>query len=247
MIDAIRTLRYSQEGQEPMHAHQQGQLIILACGVARVRAAHQLWALVPGQALWIPGGAVHELQAIVPLMTHNIYLTAEASRRFGSEFKGLQATPLLNELVEARLGGGDDPQRHELLSNLILSELQRLPALTLCHLTLPQDRRTRLLCDALCASPAHGETLAWWSKTVGASERTLARLFREETRMSFSEWRQQLRLVEAIFHLARGATIASLALDMGYKTPSAFIAMFKKRLGVSPQRYLRPTTQINSE
>lgn len=76
-------------------------------------------------------------------------------------------------------------------------------------------------------------------KKVGASERTLARLFREETQLSFSEWRQQIRLLEAVCNLARGVAVGQLAHELGYASPSAFIAMFRKKLGVSPQRYIQ--------
>lgn len=74
---------------------------------------------------------------------------------------------------------------------------------------------------------------------MGASERTLARLFREETQLSFSEWRQQIRLLEAVCNLARGVAVSTLANDLGYASASAFIAMFRKKLGVSPQRYIQ--------
>jgi AraC-like DNA-binding protein len=56
---------------------------------------------------------------------------------------------------------------------------------------------------------------------VGASERTLARLFREETHLSFSEWRQRIRLLEAVCNLARGVTVSKLAHELGYASASA--------------------------
>ena len=76
-----------------------------------------------------------------------------------------------------------------------------------------------------------------WSKFAGVSTRTLARLFQAETGMSFRAWRQQLRLQRALEMLADGQAVTSVALDLVYDSPSAFIAMFRRTLGASPTRY----------
>jgi AraC-like DNA-binding protein len=38
--------------------------------------------------------------------------------------------------------------------------------------------------------------------------------------------------------LTEGRAVTSVALDLGYYSPSAFIAMFRRALGASPIRYL---------
>ncbi|MEO8559755.1 MAG: helix-turn-helix transcriptional regulator, partial [Rhodospirillales bacterium] len=83
-------------------------------------------------------------------------------------------------------------------------------------------------------------TLEQFADDANASARTLARLFRSETNMSFGAWRQQLRLLEAVRRMAGGAPITTVALDLGYDSPSAFAAMFRKTLGVPPSRYFGP-------
>jgi AraC-like DNA-binding protein len=57
--------------------------------------------------------------------------------------------------------------------------------------------------------------------------------------MTFGKWRQQLRLMEAMRHLAEGAKVTHAALESGYGTPSAFISMFRKALGTTPKVYFR--------
>ena len=37
--------------------------------------------------------------------------------------------------------------------------------------------------------------------------------------------------------LAGGEAVTNVAMDVGYESPSAFIAMFKKVLGTTPGRY----------
>jgi AraC-like DNA-binding protein len=74
---------------------------------------------------------------------------------------------------------------------------------------------------------------------VGASERTLSRLFHKETGMSFQQWRKQLLLHEAIDLLGKGESVLNVALELGYSSPSAFVAMFRKALGTTPARYFK--------
>jgi AraC-like DNA-binding protein len=57
--------------------------------------------------------------------------------------------------------------------------------------------------------------------------------------MNFNQWRQQLRLVHALRLLAAGAKVTAVALDVGYDSPSAFIAAFRRVLGETPARYFR--------
>ena len=64
--------------------------------------------------------------------------------------------------------------------------------------------------------------------------------------MTFRKWRQQLRLLHAMQRLAAGEKVTAAALDAGYNSPSAFIAMFRKQLGTTPTRYMEenPKTQF---
>ena len=71
----------------------------------------------------------------------------------------------------------------------------------------------------------------------GVSKRTLERLFRAETGLTFGRWRQQARLLEALRLIAAGRPVTTVTLDVGYESPSAFIAMFKNALGTTPSRY----------
>lgn len=56
--------------------------------------------------------------------------------------------------------------------------------------------------------------------------------------MTFSKWRQQLRLLHVMQRLASGEKVIAAALDAGYNSTSAFISMFSKQLGQTPARYL---------
>jgi AraC-like DNA-binding protein len=87
------------------------------------------------------------------------------------------------------------------------------------------------------ADPADGRGLAEWAEQVGASERTLARLFQSELDTSFGAWRQQLRLARAVDEISRGLPVAQVAATVGYASQAAFSAMFSRALGVPPSRF----------
>ena len=61
--------------------------------------------------------------------------------------------------------------------------------------------------------------------------------------MTFSKWRQQLRLMQAMRLLAEGAKVTHAALESGYSTSSAFICMFRKALGTTPAVYFAADTE----
>lgn len=87
--------------------------------------------------------------------------------------------------------------------------------------------------------PQNDDIIERWGERVGASNRTVARLFKEETGLSFGQWRQQLGLAEAVARLALDVPVATIATELGYQSSSAFISMFRKTPGNTPQRYLK--------
>jgi AraC-like DNA-binding protein len=78
-----------------------------------------------------------------------------------------------------------------------------------------------------------------WAAACGASARTLARLFRRETGLSFRVWRQQVRLIAALERLSAGESVGRVSAALGYRSASAFTAMFRRALGRPPQDFLR--------
>ncbi len=107
---------------------------------------------------------------------------------------------------------------------------------------MPNDRRLAVLCQKLIDDPSCPATLEGLAAQIHVSSRTLARLFQRELGMSFGAWRRRSRLVLALPRLAAGASVLEVALEHGYDSPSAFSAMFRRMVGVSPTGYLREST-----
>lgn len=221
------------------HSHARAQLAWAASGVMSVTAGADSWIVPPQRAVWIPAGTVHEIRMSGAVAMRSLYIDPTAGAPAGSHCKVILMSGLLRELVlEMAAAPLDYPAegRFALIAALILDEIGRSEAQHL-QLPMPRDPRLRAICTALLAEPDRADTLDRWSDTAGASSRTLARLFAREVGMSFRAWRAQLRLAAALAGLAQGADIAATARHVGYRSPSAFTAMFRKTLGKAPRRY----------
>lgn len=91
------------------------------------------------------------------------------------------------------------------------------------------------------SEPGDNRTLAQWAQTASLTERTLARHCLVELGMTLGQWRQRLRFLRAIEGLEAGHTVKSIAFDLGYATPSAFIEMFTRQSGLTPEQFRRQT------
>ena len=67
------------------------------------------------------------------------------------------------------------------------------------------------------------------------------RQFVRELGMSFGEWRQRLRYLAAIEALDSERSVQNVAFDLGYSSASAFISMFRKMMGTTPDELRRGT------
>jgi len=147
--------------------------------------------------------------------------------------------PLLREIIlrVVRLGvlAHDDPAQSRLAA-VLLDELVATPEAPL-DLRLPADERAMMVAERVRQRPGGSETLAELARGVGASARTIERLFSREVGMPFGRWRQHVRLLHALTLLAEGQAVATVALDAGYESTSAFIAMFRRATGTTPARY----------
>jgi len=74
---------------------------------------------------------------------------------------------------------------------------------------------------------------------IGASSRTIGRILRRDTGMSYQQWRQQWRLLRAVELLSTQRSISYTAYELGFASDSAFIAFFKKMTGTTPAASLK--------
>lgn len=123
------------------------------------------------------------------------------------------------------------------LMDLLVAEITLMPRLAL-HAPLPSDARLARVCGRVFDAPSIAIGLDMIATEAGMSRRTFTRLFREQTGVSFAEWRQQVCLLAAIERLSEGQPVTRVALDLGYASPSAFASAFRRVLGDTPRGYL---------
>ncbi len=227
----------------PRHRHRWHQVLYTAVGAVRVSTVDSTWLVPPSRAIWIPAGITHAVAILDDAQMRSLYVLPDAAESAAptqpvDACRVIEVTRLLRDLI-ADLGSAAteaDPRRERLVSDLILDELRIAETLAV-GVALPTDKRLVALCDALLAEPASNRTLEGWAPLVGASARTLARLFASELDTSFSEWRQRMRLAHAAPLVARGWPLSRVATELGYGSQSAFSAMFKRTFGKSPSAF----------
>lgn len=143
---------------------------------------------------------------------------------------------LLMEAVELPLEY-DEAGRDGALVSLLLHELARATHLPL-HIPLPEEPRLLELCLTFLQRPDVHQSPVQWAQQSHLSLRTFSRHFRQQTDLSFVQWRQRACVVQALARLASGASVTRIALDLGYENPAAFSSMFRRVLGQSPSTYL---------
>jgi len=214
------------------------QLLHATRGVMTVYTDRGAWVVPPHRGVWIPAGFHYRLEMSGEVALRNLYVRARRSAALRS-CAVVNVTPLLRELiVRTNLIGALDtgiPEQRRLIG-VILDELKLLTAVPL-QLPLPHDPRAARFAELAGADPGGKMPIGKMLRRAGASRRTLERLFRAETAMSLGQWLRRQKLLQALRRLAAGEGVNSIALELGYNSASAFIAMFRRELGQTPRGY----------
>ncbi|MEU6266746.1 AraC family transcriptional regulator [Saccharopolyspora shandongensis] len=219
------------------HSHPQHQLAWTRRGVLGVAVGDVHWVLPPTLALWLPGGVVHRTGATRDAVLSSLYFEPDRCVLDWAEPTPVGVDGLLAQLI-AYLGRDDLADDARLRGEAVVFDLLRPLPTTPIEVPRPVDERVRTVADALLADPADQRSMDAHAQAVGVSRRTLTRLFVHDTGMSFDRWHTHARLRAALALLAEGQPVSRVAHAVGYATPSAFLAAFKRTVGTSPSRYL---------
>lgn len=238
-IEQSASLIHPRRHETQWHRHPTGQLYWVRRGMIMVETGQAQYALTLGSVGWFPPDWGHGAWVSADSECHSLHLDSLLCA-------GLPASPcvraadhfLLLLLERVRLAHEQAPGEPYLahLLTLMIDEIERAAELPL-QLPLPADRRARQVAEWLLARPEsaiHQDALAQQS---GLSSRTLSRLFSRQTGLSFSQWRQQARLIHALGHLLQGEAVAQVAGRCGYENVSAFIAAFRSRFALTPGQF----------
>lgn len=244
--DAVVTANDYPDGLHfTLHTHQRGQFAYAASGVISVFTPENNWVVPPQRAVWVPAGIPHEMQMRGPVTMLNTYIRQPAAVQLGlpSRCQVFEVSDLLRLLLTRAM---DVPALYALdhrdgrVMALLLDEIATMAPLSL-NAPLATEPRIARVCRRLLEHPSLETGIDDMAKRAGMSRRSFTRLFRQQTGISFVQWRQQACLLAAVVRLGNGESVTRVAVDLGYSSPSAFTRVFRSVLGESPSRYFPKT------
>ncbi|HEY1571589.1 MAG TPA: helix-turn-helix transcriptional regulator [Pseudonocardiaceae bacterium] len=227
-----------------MQTHPRGHLVYAARGVLSVHTEQGTSIVPANRVAWTPAGFPHHHSAHGDTDMRIVFLPASLARLVPDHPAVFAASDLAREVLLTLTG----PRNHDpaarpfdraaraRLRRVLVDDLHEAPEQPL-RLPEPHDDRLRAVARVLYESPADSSSLAELGRTVGASARTLSRLFHDELGMTFYEWRTQLRICHALVLLADGHDTSHVAHACGWANPSHFIAAFTALVGTTPGRH----------
>ena len=199
---------------------------------------HHLWIVPAIHAVWIPPHHKHAGTTHGPFHGWSAYVAETACVRLPRQPCALRTSGLLREAVlrasQWPISELDEQRQH--VAEVILDEIRTLPVEPL-GLPFPCEPRLQRIARALIANPADDRDLESGAAWASVSSRTLSRRFVAETGFHFTAWRQRARLMRSLEMLAAGMPVTAIALDLGYSTASAYIALFRRTFAETPAAY----------
>jgi AraC-like DNA-binding protein len=226
------------------HMHREAQLVYAVKGTMQVTTPKGRWLVPPDRAVWVPARLGHAIDVLADIDMRTLYfdLAWLARKKYGASLRTefvVRVSGLLHESILALFDGRKSAERTELLIKLAMLELHRSEDST-TFIPLPQETRCRRAAEIVLGDPAAPHDIASLARAVGASERTLSRLFASETQLSFKTWCQRARIAAAVEWLSTRSdmSVKQLAREFGYASVPAFSHAFRQVTGKTPTKFM---------
>ncbi len=223
------------------HSHRLGHLNYTPHGTISMDTAQGRFVAPPQYGVWIPPAVEHSCYLQHAAVYRAFYLQPELCDTLPTHTCLLKISPIIKSiLADFNQRGIETPSTpQDLRLAEVLLDQMRGSEVQGSYLPDAQTPPLQSILDALRQEPGHRASIAEWAERVHMTERTLARHCQQELGMSLGDWRQRLRYLRAVDGLEHGQSVQAIALDLGFSTPSAFIAMFQREAGVSPDQFRR--------
>lgn len=227
----------------PPHAHPWHQLIYSTAGVMTIRADRGSWVVPPTWAIWVPAGVTHSILFSGETALRTLYLRPTEWSALPGSSCVIAVSAFLRELILRAVAIGMLDRRnaiHGSLASLIVDSFREQSVAAL-DLPMPSDAALSRVAKYILDAPGDRAPLSVLAEYSGLGARTLERRFQIETGMPLGHWRRLARMTQALRQLAAGQPIKSVALDAGYRSPSAFVTSFNDIFKQTPARYFTST------
>lgn len=240
---AVMLKEFAARSHVGFHSHERAQLVYASQGIFELSTRDRWWLVPPRFGIWIPAGTEHKMQAKTNVVLNTLYINTEQwQKNFPMVPRNVATSNLLHELLirASTLPIEYDSGSIEYkIMDLLVEELEWADSISLPFPKPETDKRIRHLCRLVIEHPENNYSLEELAGEVGATQRTLTRLFKTELNTTFGLWRQQLRIMNAIPLLLAGKSVGQVSHEVGYGSQSAFTAMFRRLMGMTPSAYLR--------
>jgi len=229
------------DGIYPTHNHPWGEFVYAVNGVVELQFAGGHYLVPPQFGIWLPPDIEHLGQTHKEAWHSSVYVSAPLCVRLPTQVTALGVTPLVREMLEhlrqhpPALPPLPSEQRFLQVLVDLLETAERMGS----YLPASDDAALARVLALLERDPGDNRSVAALARHARISERTLMRRCQRDLGMTFAEWRQRLRVVKAMPMLADGRTVEGIAFDLGYASSSAFITMFRRMTGETPDEYRR--------
>ncbi|CAB3706532.1 AraC family transcriptional regulator [Achromobacter pestifer] len=233
---ACRILHFTPHSSMQRHTSPWAELNFALSGIMEIGINGVTYLSPPQYAIWIPPHVEHCCQNEGEVHYACIDIPAEACAGLPDTPCTLEISPVLRAvLADFERRGIRYPATPEdrRMAQIVIDQLRQARAYA-SYLPSTTEPVLAPILSALQHSPGDKRGAAHWAASAGITERTLLRHCQQHLGMSFNEWRQRLRVVSALGMLEAGHPVQDVARKLGYSTPSAFIAMFQRLTGESP-------------
>ena len=222
-----------------IHHHVKGQLLYAPQGCITLTLENAICILPPTKAVWIPPYTKHRAQMTNVVAYRSLYFDSSIYT-CPEAIEIVEVNELLKALINKMAFWDWDIAREQTTNtaNLFWEEFYSANQHSFI-LPLPTDRRFKSFCKRVRTASFLAPALSTLASSVGASTKTITRLFKAETGMTYQEWRQQWRLFKAIELLSENRQVGDVAHLLEFSSNSAFIAFFKQQTGQTPLAFTK--------
>ncbi|BAU94527.1 AraC family transcriptional regulator [Corynebacterium suranareeae] len=229
-------------GPDP-HIHPEHLVVWPEYGSGSVDIDGEIWRVALGQGIWIPAGTPHAITRDPGNPLIALHILPSAWNKLIDAPTMMVVNRALREMLLYLAFTGMHKERR-LRAQVVCLELLAEDTYPVVKVPVPRDPRITGIMQAIIDDPADDRTIEEWAWLTSTSTRTIARAFKTETGMTFTQWRTNVRMASAVELLGAGVTVTQVTRKVGYSNVSAFSTAFKRTTGRHPTDFIQ-TPKVN--
>ncbi len=233
MEQEIKVVKQRSSTIEP-HSHLFGQISYTSEGVLYIQAEDKVYIVPPNMAIYLPPKIVHQNKTHKKVIITTLYISNKFKKIFFNQIRLINITELIKNII-TKINLLTKAELHQLkgrrLISILLDEIFMNEPVSYTELIITDNLIIKKVYDIFCKARNNYPSIEQTAELIHVSSRTLLRIFKKETGMSFILWKQRFLFIKSIELLQKYRSTGLVAYHLGYKSDAAFISMFKKMSG----------------